>query len=141
MFYCFLKFHFLFFCFPEVGNFGASWPLITSPMSILGMPDIRKTSMSSSKLKHQCSIKIEKRKTSMTANIDVNWHRYFFHISYLLMINKKTGKARIGLTHRGFRTKIGSHEVFLKFKLSLARALSSDTPLEPVAFIPNLVPF
>ena len=37
----------------------------------------------------------------------------------------------------GFRTKIGGFELFLKFKLSLARVFSYDTSLELAALIPN----
>ena len=53
----------------------------------------------------------------------------------------KTGQARVGLAHRGFRTKIGGLELFLKLKLSLARALSSDTSLGLAAIIPNFANF
>ena len=50
---------------------------------------------------------------------------------------KKTGEARVGLAHRGFRTKIGVLELFLKFRLCLERALSSDTLIELAALIRN----
>ena len=43
---------------------------------------------------------------------------------------KKTGQARVGLAHQGFRKKIGGLELFLKFKSSLATALSCDSSLE-----------
>ena len=52
----------------------------------------------------------------------------------------KTGQAQVGLPHRGLRTKNGRLEVFLKFKFSLARALTSDTSLELAALIPHFVP-
>ena len=43
------------------------------------------------------------------------------HRRYIIknIIEPKTGQARVGLTHRGFRTKIGDLELFLKFKLNL----------------------
>ena len=44
---------------------------------------------------------------------------------------------RVGLAHLGFRTIIEGLELFLKFKLNLARALSSDTSVELAALIPN----
>ena len=53
-------------------------------------------------------------------------------------IDKKIGQPQ------GFHTKIGNLELFLKFKLSLARALSSDTSdisLELAALIPNFATF
>ena len=34
-------------------------------------------------------------------------------------ISKNTGQARVGLVHRGFSTKIGGLELFVKFKLGL----------------------
>ena len=54
---------------------------------------------------------------------------------------KKTGQARVRLAHRGFSTKIGGLEVFLKFRISLARAFSSDTLFEQAALIPIFSPF
>ena len=39
--------------------------------------------------------------------------------------NIKTGQARVRLAPQGFRTIIGDLELFLKFRLSLARAVSS----------------
>ena len=42
-----------------------------------------------------------------------------------------------GLAHQAFRTKFGGLEIFLKFKLSLARALSSETTFELAALILN----
>ena len=41
------------------------------------------------------------------------------------------------LRNQGFRTKIGGLELFLKLRLSIARALSSDTSFELAALIPN----
>ena len=38
------------------------------------------------------------------------------------------------------RTKIGGFELFLKFRVSLARALSSNTSLELTALISNFDP-
>ena len=52
---------------------------------------------------------------------------------------KKTGQARVGRAHRVFRKKIG-FELFIKFKFSLARALSSEILLELAALIPNFAP-
>ena len=48
---------------------------------------------------------------------------------------KRTGQARVGLARQGLSTKIGG--LFLKFKLSLARALSSDSSLELAALMSN----
>ena len=47
-----------------------------------------------------------------------------------MLYPKKTGQAQVGLANQGFRTKIESLELFLKFKLNLARALTFDTSLE-----------
>ena len=58
----------------------------------------------------------------------------------IISCTKKTGQARIELAHQGFRTKIGDPELFPKFKLSLARVLSSDSSLELMALIPNFPP-
>ena len=43
--------------------------------------------------------------------------------------------------HQGLRQKFGDLELILKFRLSLARALSSVTLLELVALISNFAPF
>ena len=53
----------------------------------------------------------------------------------------KTGQARGGLNRRRFLTEIGGLEIFFKFRLSSARALSSDTSLELAASILNFGPF
>ena len=65
-----------------------------------------------------------------------HWIVKYIYVKYCS--NKKTGEERSGLAHRGFRTKIGSLELYLKFRLSLARALSIDTSLEVATFIPHL---
>ena len=53
----------------------------------------------------------------------------------------KPDKCESDSPTEGFLTKIAGHNFFLKFRLSLARALSSDTSLELAALIPNLPPF
>ena len=53
---------------------------------------------------------------------------------------KKARQARLGLNHLGFRKKIEGFEFFLKFRISLVSALSSDTSLELAALILNSVP-
>ena len=58
----------------------------------------------------------------------------------ICMIIKNTGPARVRLAHRGFCTRIGGLELFLKFRLCLERALSSDSSLELAALIPTFVP-
>ena len=63
-------------------------------------------------------------------NENIVWPVIIFFLTCVLflygifIIKNKTGQARVELTHQGFRTKIKSLGPFLKFKLSLARALS-----------------
>ena len=54
----------------------------------------------------------------------------------LVKIKRKQARVRFAL--RGFRTKTGVLELFLKFELSLGRALSSDTLLEVAVLISNV---
>ena len=54
------------------------------------------------------------------SNIDKH-HTSLHHKCYIFDIVKKTGQARVELTHRGFRLKIEDLGLFLKFRLSLAR--------------------
>ena len=58
-----------------------------------------------------------------------------------LQHGKKTGQARLTLAHRGFPTKIGGLGHFLKYRFSLARALSFNTSLELAALILKFAPF
>ena len=71
-------------------------------------------------------------------------YQYLLVVKYLYdnssNSNIPIGQVQVGLAHRGFRTKIRGPELFLKFRLSLAGALSSDTSLELTTLIPNFSP-
>ena len=60
--------------------------------------------------------------------------------SRLSLKRKKIGQVRVELVQQGFHIKIRGLGLFLKFSLSLARALSSDTSLELATLTPNFAP-
>ena len=74
--------------------------------------------------------------TTVTSAVCHNYYIFYFSLN-LPLVAAKTRQARVGLAPRGFHTKIGRLELFVKFRISLAGAPSSDTSFELAALIPN----